>query len=154
MSLHRYYFAKKFEHIIEAAAAKSAIPHAERPAVTWPRRLATLLRVAPHLSTVPESGLDDNDEHELEREHERKAKHSPLRKLRPDMIRRMDDAPKLVNPSGWISGAVPTKRFSAPQIFTDSRRLSFANAANEFRSPPRMWKSPTLRDPVGSAPSA
>ncbi|KAI0263834.1 cation transport protein-domain-containing protein [Gloeopeniophorella convolvens] len=25
------------------------------------------------------------------------------RRLRPDMIRRMDDAPKLVNPSGWIS---------------------------------------------------
>lgn len=25
------------------------------------------------------------------------------RRLRPDMIRRVDDAPKLVNPSGWIS---------------------------------------------------
>lgn len=31
------------------------------------------------------------------------------RRLRPDMIRRIDDKPKLINPSGWISeGRMPT----------------------------------------------
>ena len=28
---------------------------------------------------------------------------TPVPRVRPEMIRRMDDAPKLVNPSGWIS---------------------------------------------------
>jgi len=33
------------------------------------------------------------------------------RRVRPDMIRRIDDKPKLVNPSGWISeGRMPTAR--------------------------------------------
>jgi hypothetical protein len=39
------------------------------------------------------------------------------RRLRPDMIRRVDDAPKLVNPSGWISEgqAGPTNVHSMDQ---------------------------------------
>ena len=46
------------------------------------------------------------------------------RRLRPDMIRRVDGAPKLVNPSGWISEgqAGPTDVHSMNQ--SDSRELS------------------------------
>lgn len=43
----------------------------------------------------------------------KKGQKSALRKLRPDMIRRMDDAPKLLNPSGWVSeGSAPSREQS------------------------------------------
>lgn len=53
-------------------------------------------------------------------------------RLRPDMIRRIDDAPKLVNPSGWISEgrtdplkAIPVE--PEPQQNETTRHLSFTD---------------------------
>lgn len=46
-------------------------------------------------------------------EDAKKGRKSALGKLRPDMIRRMDDAPKLLNPSGWVSeGPAPSRETS------------------------------------------
>jgi len=44
-----------------------------------------------------------------------------IHKLRTDMIRRVDDAPKLVNPSGWVTGkASVLTRPSPPPLETPS----------------------------------
>lgn len=102
---HRYYFAKKFEHIIEAAKSKAvAIGDAEKKTPPWTRRISALLsQDATVLSAVEERSREGslNDE-------KPKKKKSFMRKLRPDMIRRMDGPPQLVNPSGWISEGAHT----------------------------------------------
>ena len=70
---------------------------------------------------------------------ERKSHGTETRKLRPDMIRRMDDAPKLVNPSGWISEGhtdpvriirvepVPEEQMTSPHTDGSGRQLAFAD---------------------------
>lgn len=67
-------------------------------------------------------------------------------RLRPDMIRRINDEPKLVNPSGWISEGrtdplkvIPVE--PEPQQNETTRRLSFAGnggpaMSSETSSPP------------------
>ena len=57
------------------------------------------------------------------------------RKLRPDMIRRIDDAPRLVNPSGWISEgeARPTNVCSMNQ--SENRELSPSTASHDPQLP-------------------
>jgi len=60
----------------------------------WTSRLGSVFRRGSQLSTVQEKTEDTPPKGD---------KTIEPRKLRPDMIRRMDDAPKLVNPSGWIS---------------------------------------------------
>ncbi|KAF8891820.1 cation transport protein-domain-containing protein [Infundibulicybe gibba] len=117
--LRRYYFARKFEHIIEAATSRKvggAVADAEKNSQPWPTRFVTFLRQGRGLSVVAE------DSKEGSAESERKG--GILRKLRPDMIRRMDDAPKLVNPSGWISEgkAMPARRSSMAQSRHESNR--------------------------------
>jgi hypothetical protein len=59
------------------------------------------------LSSVPEE-VDDG------RTEQRSAQRTrgKMKKVRPEMIRRVDGVPQLVNPSGWISERVPEK--SAP----------------------------------------
>ena len=121
-SFYRYYFAKKFNHIIGVEAARRAAIKVEQQLATasarsssgaeggWSRRI---FRWRTHLSTVPEDSASD-DAGTRPKEN--------ARKLRPDMIRRMDAPPKPVNPSGWIteSGAVPMKRFSLKSGATSS----------------------------------
>ncbi|KAG5342632.1 hypothetical protein C0989_012137 [Termitomyces sp. Mn162] len=82
----RHYFAIKFRHVLKANAEK----HAEEVAPTgrstsWSHRVSTLLSKK-HLDVVDVKKRDK--------------KNGIFQKLRPDMIRRMDDAPKRVNPSG------------------------------------------------------
>lgn len=100
----RYFFAKKFEGILEAAAAKKAaqiIDIAKKQHKPWPHRFIAFF-TGRHLS------VEDEDQVE---EEAKKGDGTAIRKLRPDMIRRMDDAPKLVNPSGWVSeGRAPSLR--------------------------------------------
>lgn len=59
----------------------------------WSHWMTTLFHPG-HIATEESQDGSDSD---------RYPKRSIIKKLRPDMIRRMDDAPKLVNPSGWIT---------------------------------------------------
>lgn len=74
---------------------------------------------------------------------DRQSKSGIIRKLRPEMIRRMDDAPKLVNPSGWVTeGKAPSLRM-AP---TMRSRLSRAEEHNvDPVAPNNPNGSPSLR---------
>ncbi|PPQ87456.1 hypothetical protein CVT25_008192 [Psilocybe cyanescens] len=102
--MRRYFFAKKFEGVLEAAAAKKAsqiIDNAQKQHKPWPHRF---------IAFFTGRNLSVEDEEQVE-EEARKGDGAAIRKLRPDMIRRMDDAPKLVNPSGWVSeGRAPSVR--------------------------------------------
>lgn len=72
----------------------------------------------------------EDDQSEAESAVDRKSK--IIKKLRTDMIRRMDDAPKLVNPSGWVTGeSKPMDQRPEPepetlQLPQESKHLSFA----------------------------
>lgn len=112
----RHFFAKKFEYIIQAEAARRAgskaqVPYSHestsatgRRKFTWP---VTSLRRRTGLSPVEEK-YESEDWSSTLREKGRP------KKLRTDMIRRMDAPPKRVNPSGWISEGIttPLKRLS------------------------------------------
>lgn len=112
----RIFFARKFKYIIEAEAARRNVARVETQhspetasttgtrKFTW--RVASLLRRRNGLSpVVEESTSDDGSSTPREEVH---------KKLRTDMIRRMDAPPKRVDPSGWISEGIttPLKRFS------------------------------------------
>ena len=90
----RRFFAKKFQSMLEAAAAKkttSMIAEATRDSKQWTNRF---------LAFFTRRKLSVIDEEKIPRDG---TKPPTPPKLRPDMIRRMDDAPKLVNPSGLLS---------------------------------------------------
>lgn len=116
---YRHYFAKKLDHIIQAEVARRAAIKVEQQLTNtsagtssrapggWSRRI---FRWKSALSMVPEDSSGDH------------SRTPPKERLRPDMIRRMDAPPKLVNPSGWIteSGAVPMKHISLKSNATRS----------------------------------
>ncbi|KAJ7821116.1 cation transport protein-domain-containing protein [Mycena olivaceomarginata] len=102
--MRKYYFAKKFEHLIEAAKARAIeIGETEKTSPPWTRRISTLMSRNTILSAVEEE--DDK----------KPKKKTFMRKLRPEMIRRMDRPPQLINPSGWISEGAQTHS-PEPQI--------------------------------------
>ncbi|KAF7297996.1 Potassium transport protein [Mycena chlorophos] len=101
--MRKYYFSKKFEHIVKARSARN---DPEKTSSAWPLRV---LSRKPGLSTVDEMSRDESRESPSVEEEERpKKKKGFMKKLRPDMIRRTDNAPQLVNPSGWISEGAQT----------------------------------------------
>ncbi|KIM40298.1 hypothetical protein M413DRAFT_176376 [Hebeloma cylindrosporum] len=92
----RHFFAKKFQSMLEAAAAKRAasiMAEASKENRPWPHRFLAFF-TGRKLSVI--------DEERISRDEPKPSGGAPP-KLRPDMIRRMDDAPKLVNPSGLLS---------------------------------------------------
>ncbi|KAG1782036.1 cation transport protein-domain-containing protein [Suillus placidus] len=109
-----HYFAKTFDHIIGVEAARQAAIKVEQQLSTasagkpvgskggWSRHI---FRRKTGLSMVPEDSANGDT---------RTTPKNSTKRLRPDMIRRMDGQPKLVNPSGRIteSGAIPIKHFS------------------------------------------
>ncbi|KAG1861717.1 cation transport protein-domain-containing protein [Suillus subalutaceus] len=146
----RHYFAKTLDHIIGVEAARQATIRAEQQITAasayegnsvgskggWSRRF---FRRKTGLSTVLEDSASG---------HPRTTLKDSAKKLRPDMIRRMDGQPKPVNPSGRIieSDAIPMKRFSVKSAMSldvhaeeqgqgpSSRQLAFAD---------EMTQSPT-----------
>lgn len=112
---YRHYFAKKFDHIVAAEMAARAAQKLQggsvEPVRPWPHRFTTIFRRRTGLPTVVEVTEEDQPCHGDKRG-------GIMRKLRPDMIRRMDDAPRPVDPSGWISEgqSVPMKRVSADKL--------------------------------------
>ena len=100
----RYFFAKKFQHIVEAAAAKKPaglvpLPSAANHTKSWLKRLITFITGSPMV--VVDADVVDRQE-------------MPIRRLTPDMIRRMDEPPKPINPngksSGWVREHHPSRR--------------------------------------------
>lgn len=108
-------------------AAAKVDSEAELAARPWTHRFASLFRKNTGLSTVDEITEDDKDE-------SKERTGGIIRKLRPDMIRRMDDAPKLVDPSGWISEGQSVPMMRAPTV-QSTRQLAFADDANPTRMP-------------------
>jgi hypothetical protein len=138
---HRHYFAKKFDTIIRKYEAErvNALADAERPTTIWPNRIATFLRHGgADLSVVAEANEATGN---IEKKQK---KQGIIRKLRPDMIRRMDDAPRLINPSGF---AVPLKNSST----VHSNGHSVATAHLSFAAKP-SWNEdnkPARRSSIG-----
>ncbi|CCL99243.1 uncharacterized protein FIBRA_01258 [Fibroporia radiculosa] len=99
--IRRSFFAKKFQRFMEADMARKlsrqSHKHVEVKLVPWWRRAANIV----FGQTKLDSG-DANDSGSSSTPDHRGAQTS---RLRPDMIRRMDDAPRRINPSGWISEA-------------------------------------------------
>ena len=134
--LFRRYFAKHFAFVIEqeiaARKARAELKglESEKTKIPLGRRLTRVFtRRNEPLTAVPEDGLADDDEKSEKREGGlfRPFSKKSLRKLRPDMIRRMDDAPKPIDPSGWIShetATVTPHRSRAPSVATRTSRNS------------------------------
>src|SRR5882762_2556471 len=78
-----------------ARAAQKLNSSGDVPEQGWPQRFTTVFRRRTALSTVTEVAEDGP--------YSKDQGGDSIRKLRPEMIRRMDDPPKLVDPNGWIS---------------------------------------------------
>lgn len=135
-SFYRHYFAKTFEHIIGVEVDRLAAIKVEQQLAAasagntvdskggWSRRI---FRRKTGLSTVPEDSTNGDA---------RTIPKDSAKRLRPDMIRRMDGRPKLVNPSGRIteSGAVPMKHSSLKSAMS----LNLQADEQEQEPPPRQ----------------
>jgi len=130
----RYFLAKKFQNMLEAAAAKKAasvIPEAAKENKTWLHRFFSFF-TRRKLSVIDEEKLPSDE-----------IKPSGvLPKLRPDMIRRMNDAPKPVNPSGWVSEdhAPSTRKMyvgssPSPKLFVDNPESAMIPTPAIFLAP-------------------
>ncbi|KAF4563220.1 low affinity potassium transporter [Pleurotus pulmonarius] len=109
--VRKYYFAKKFSRFV---APGSHVQDSE-------------------VAEEHHQGRWDGDEDSKE-DHTRRVKGPKAPKLRPDMIRRVDnDEPKLINPSGWITGS----NAASPPLGTGLiRQLTFSE------------KTPTIQEEV------
>lgn len=139
--VRREIFASNFQHVVETEIARRVANKVQEPVqvnlVPWWKRAVRML-VSPNLSTVPEESHSsentshDREQRDREKEKEREKGRSVASKLRTDMIRRMDDAPKLVNPSGYISEGhsphVSTDAIPRTQVRTDEAREQFESA--------------------------
>ncbi|OBZ69496.1 hypothetical protein A0H81_10410 [Grifola frondosa] len=97
--IRRSFFARKFRRIIKTEMARRVAAQVHAPVrvrvVPWWRRVGKALRFPRRTRLTSFDDLRLGEE-SPDREHGQF-------RLRPDMIRRMNDAPKLVDPSGWIS---------------------------------------------------
>ncbi|KAF7782717.1 hypothetical protein Agabi119p4_2093 [Agaricus bisporus var. burnettii] len=96
----RQYFRKQLQHILKAEVVRRSKSSSREDVERQRSR-----RMSSRLSSVPE----ESDGRRTER---RDASRRRKKKIRPEMIRRLDGTPQLVNPSGWISEKVAGK--SAP----------------------------------------
>ncbi|KIK16827.1 hypothetical protein PISMIDRAFT_112632 [Pisolithus microcarpus 441] len=114
----RYFFSKKFDHIIAMEAARHAKQRLEAQLTretsasrgrgpSWSRRISTLFRRRPGLSPLPESELSAMEDALVSKGKEGD------KTVRARMIRRMDAPPRLVNPSGRITetGDTPDREY-------------------------------------------
>lgn len=94
--IRRHFFAKKFQHIIEAAAAKKAAGLIFQPPENNTK--SYLERLMAFITGKPIVAVDAGavDEENIKKERGRS-------KFSPNMIRRIDEPPKPINPSGNLS---------------------------------------------------
>lgn len=158
--------------MLEAAAAKRAASIAEvakENSKPWPNRFLAFF-TGRKLSVI--------DEERTPRDEMRPSGGVP-QKLRPDMIRRMDDTPKLVNPSGWLSEGHASSGNSHPQpetladnpsnepssssiarsnlnrrrtISIDLGATPYVQASSSYRMPMFIFKQDTTKTIVRSRP--
>ncbi|XP_006461276.1 hypothetical protein AGABI2DRAFT_118180 [Agaricus bisporus var. bisporus H97] len=93
----RQYFRKQLQHILKAEVVRRSKSSSREDVERQRSR-----RMSSRLSSVPE----ESDGRRTER---RGTSHRRKKKIRPEMIRRLDGTPQLVNPSGWISEKVAGK---------------------------------------------
>jgi hypothetical protein len=97
----RYYFAKKFEQIVEASRQPGAVTVESHYTVKgWWERLGSIFS-----STDMEQRAVTDSEKDLGSQD--RPNGIAIKRLGPDMIRRVDGAPKPVNPSGVVSEGRP-----------------------------------------------
>ncbi|THH06536.1 hypothetical protein EW145_g4017 [Phellinidium pouzarii] len=113
--IRRHYLAKKCEHIIEAELEKrrAIVENGANTDYksTWGKRLTRAFTLNAQSSRVEERGSDGQGEGEAdEKKRARISNKKALHKLSPDMIRRMDDAPKPVDPNGWVTERPAVRR--------------------------------------------
>jgi hypothetical protein len=76
------------------------------PFTGWSTRLSTVFRATPSTAqNGPTNPPSPKGKKDGAKKHSRRA--SFMKRLRPEMIRRVDDQPKLINPSGHLSEGVP-----------------------------------------------
>ncbi|KAG8932610.1 low affinity potassium transporter [Tulasnella sp. 418] len=142
--VRKYYFRRTFGDIVLARRQTRAIkdgtqahslsshePDRPAPHIPLRERINTIFRRRKNASATTDDKLESGDSGS-DRDHD--SRRIGSHKLRPDMIRRMDKAPQLVNPSGWISAGQ-----------TNSASLSGSVTANPRASPekvPRNVQSP------------
>ena len=101
------YFEKKFEHIVIAELAKNKAlvgpPKEGWRGATFSRNFIRLFSRGQTITVVDETESEAQSQDEKSKKRVGLFSKGTLRKLRPDMIRRMDDAPKPVDPNGWIT---------------------------------------------------
>ena len=126
--VRRRYFKKRFNHIVEAALRRKRVN--EESAST---RFSGLARVLSRRRLFN----SQNEEQDGPEEKYRKDKYkrffpgAALEKLRPDMIRRIDREPQLVNPSGGVSETP----FSSPRK-ASGNHSTLANISGSDESEP------------------
>ena len=92
--IRRHFFAKKFQHIFEAAAAKKAgliFQPPENNTKSYIKRLMAFITGKP-IVAVDAGAVDE--------ENIKKERGRSVPKFTPNMIRRIDEPPKPINPSG------------------------------------------------------
>ena len=106
--VHRSFFARNFQRIVESELSRRAqrATHAQVDVrlEPWWKRSWTLL-TSPWATRMRSLGEDEVLEAKGARGRGRS-------QLRTDMIRRVEAAPQLVDPSGWISEGVPEPKGS------------------------------------------
>lgn len=94
----RTIFASQFREVVQVEISRRVQEKMHAPVDViiepWWKRLARSL-IKPQLSTIVEATHSSDSTEDRGR--------MLAGRLRPDMIRRMSDAPKLINPSGYIS---------------------------------------------------
>ncbi|KAF8622670.1 hypothetical protein AX15_006779 [Amanita polypyramis BW_CC] len=107
--IRKYYFAKKFRHIIEpSASSKPTTVTAE----CRPIRKGWWKGLGPTLHSAKQDIIN-----------ERETSDGIIQRLRPDMIRRIDAMPRPVNPSGGVSeGRPPSLKVSGIQMDAPRRQ--------------------------------
>ena len=135
--LHRFFFAQKFKHLLPKTAAVVRAPDDAAEVARhkrWPDKLAVFFskRRSHH-------GTEGNQE-----------VHPPpnVPNLRADMIRRLDSAPKLIDPSGCVSEESSPAHEMAFLRRQLSERGTFANdiaiTSSTVGNPARLGVSNTM----------
>ncbi|EPQ55187.1 hypothetical protein GLOTRDRAFT_111153 [Gloeophyllum trabeum ATCC 11539] len=146
--IRRYFFAKTFEHMVEAEAAKRTKVKidVEATIIPWHSKMVNMLRRRKRLTSVKE---------ESEESTPKERKPSSVKKLRTDMIRRMDDAPKLVDPSGWISEGRTESTLHTPARgpAVDTREVQTEGQNHQLSFADRPSVSPDRSSTISSSSS-
>ncbi|KAI0090704.1 cation transport protein-domain-containing protein [Irpex rosettiformis] len=149
--VRREIFASKFRYVLNAEIARRVEQKVHAPVevivLPWWKRAARVLTTR-KLSTIEE--VPSNAEN-TQAEHPSRGR-STAPRVRLDMIRRMDDAPKLINPSGKISehqdGLVRGEQgvSSTAASISEATEAEIAGALRKLESDDNIAREKNLQD--------